>query len=229
MRLDRFITHHTGHPQKQAARLLAAGLVMVRGVTETNNRREVDEFTPVSVNDTLLPHREALYFMLHKPAGHLSATSDPEHPVVIDLIDHPLRHELHLAGRLDRATTGLLLLTNHGRWSKNLTEPGRKIPKTYLVELQDPVAPDTANQFARGIYFAYEDLTTQPAELDTLSSHRVRLTIHEGRYHQIKRMFHAIGNRVTALHRESIGSIHLDPALSPGQSRPLTPQEIQNP
>lgn len=228
MRLDRFITRHTGQPQKQAARLLAAGLVTVRGETETNNRREVDGFTPVTVDGTALPQREALYFMLYKPAGHLSATSDPEHPVVIDLIDHPRRHELHLAGRLDRASTGLLLLTNHGRWSKNLTEPGRKIPKTYRVDLQDPVAPDTATIFAKGIYFAYEDLTTQPAELDILSPHQVRLTIHEGRYHQIKRMFHAIGNRVTTLHRESIGTIHLDPALSPGQARPLTPQEIQN-
>ena len=164
--------------------------------------------------------------MLHKPAGHLSATSDPEHPVVIDLIDHPLRHELHLAGRLDRASTGLLLLTNHGRWSKNLTEPGRRIPKTYLVQLRDPVAPDTAEVFAKGIYFAYEDLTVQAAGFEVLSPRQVRLTLHEGRYHQVKRMFHAIGNRVTALHRESIGTIHLDPALAPGQSRELTAREI---
>ncbi len=221
MRLDRFITQHTGRPHKDVLRLLAARRVTVRGESETNNRREVDEFTPVHIDDTPLPHREALHFMLHKPAGHLSATSDPEHPVVIDLIDHPLRHELHLAGRLDRASTGLLLLTNHGRWSKNLTEPGRRIPKTYLVDLHTPIAPDTAAIFAKGIYFAYEDLTTQPAELQVITAHQVRLTIHEGRYHQIKRMFHAIGNRVTALHRESIGSHHLGD-LAPGKWRQET-------
>jgi 16S rRNA pseudouridine516 synthase len=228
MRLDRFVTRHTGRPHKDVLRLLAARRVSVRGTTETDNRREVDEFTPVTVDGTALPHREALYFMLHKPAGHLSATSDPEHPVVIDLIDHPLRHELHLAGRLDRASTGLVLLTNHGRWSGNLTEPGRCIPKTYRVHLRDPVSPDTITVFAKGIYFAYEDLTTRPAALAVITPHQVCLTIHEGRYHQVKRMFHAIGNRITALHRESIGTIHLDPALAPGQYRPLTPEEIQD-
>ena len=226
MRLDRFLTRHTGHPHKKVLRLLAARRVTVHGEPVQDNRREIDGFTPVAVDGTVLPFREALYFMLHKPAGHLSATSDPEHPTVIALIDHPQRTKLHLAGRLDRASTGLLLLTNNGHWSKNITEPGRKVPKTYLVETRDPITPDTAATFSRGIYFAYEDLTTRPAELDILSPHQARLCIHEGRYHQVKRMFHALGNRVTRLHRESIGPVTLDPALAPGAFRPLTPAEI---
>jgi 16S rRNA pseudouridine516 synthase len=226
MRLDRYLTRHTGRPHKEVLRLLAARRVAVDGELEQDNRREVDGFTPVALDGETLPFREGLYFMLHKPAGYLSATSDPEHPTVIELIEHPQRAELHLAGRLDRASTGLLLLTNNGRWSKNITEPGRRIPKTYLVDTRDPIGPDTAATFARGIYFAYEDLTTQAAELDILSPRQARLRIHEGRYHQVKRMFHALGNRVTGLHREAIGPLGLDPALAPGEFRPLTAAEI---
>lgn len=226
MRLDRFITHHTGRPQKEVARLLADGLVRVEGAVETSNLREVDRFTVVAVGDELLPVEEAVYLMLNKPAGYLSATSDPEHPTVIELVDHPLRDSLHLAGRLDRASTGLVLLTNNGRWSKGITEPEREIGKCYLVETAEDITPDTAGKFAEGIYFAYEDLTTRPAELVVLEPRRAQLTIHEGRYHQVKRMFHAVGNRVTALHREAVGSLVLDPELEPGDVRALTAEEV---
>ncbi|MGB0775574.1 MAG: pseudouridine synthase, partial [Akkermansiaceae bacterium] len=127
---------------------------------------------------------------------------------------------------LDRASTGLLLLTNDGKWSSKLTDPEHKVPKTYLVETAKDIAADTQHIFSQGIYFAYEDLTTRPAELTILSARQCRLTIHEGRYHQIKRMFHAVGNKVTSLHRESIGHIALDPNLHPGESRNLTAEEI---
>ena len=174
----------------------------------------------------VLPFEEALYFMLNKPAGYLSATSDPEHPTVMELIDHPQRDELHLAGRLDRASTGLLLLTNNGRWSKHVTEPGSGVGKTYLVETAEDISEETARQFAEGIYFAYEDLTTQPANLEVLSTREARLTIREGRYHQVKRMFHAVGNRVTALHRESIGGLVLEAGLAVGEARRVTEGEV---
>jgi 16S rRNA pseudouridine516 synthase len=226
MRLDRYITHHTGRSQKEVLRLLSAGVVRVRGEVEKGNRSEVDRFTEVSVGGEVLPFEEALYFMLNKPAGYLSATSDPEHPTVMELIDHPQRDELHLAGRLDRASTGLLLLTNNGRWSKHVTEPGSGVGKTYLVETAEDISEETARQFAEGIYFAYEDLTTQPANLEVLSTREARLTIREGRYHQVKRMFHAVGNRVTALHRESIGSLVLEAGLAVGEARRLTEDEV---
>ncbi|MDE0826072.1 MAG: pseudouridine synthase [Akkermansiaceae bacterium] len=226
MRLDRYITHHTGRSQKEVLRLLSAGVVRVRGEVEKGNRSEVDRFTEVSVEGEVLPFEEALYFMLNKPAGYLSATSDPEHPTVMELIDHPQRDELHLAGRLDRASTGLLLLTNNGRWSKHVTEPGSGVGKTYLVETAEDISEETARQFAEGIYFAYEDLTTQPANLEVLSTREARLTIREGRYHQVKRMFHAVGNRVTALHRESIGGLVLEAGLAVGEARRLTEDEV---
>jgi 16S rRNA pseudouridine516 synthase len=164
--------------------------------------------------------------MLHKPAGFLSATLDHTHTTVMELVAPELREDLHIAGRLDRASTGLLILTNDGRWSRQLTEPRIKIPKVYRVCTAYPISPDTPQRFAEGIWFEYEQLTTSPAQLDLLGPCEARVTIYEGRYHQVKRMFHAAGNRVTALHRERMGKIRLDDSLAPGQYRPLTPEEI---
>lgn len=227
MRLDRFLAKHTTLGRRQIRPLLAAGRVMVDGVVEKNTQCEIGDFTQVTLDGSLLRADTAVYLMLHKPAGYLSATTDPTHPTVMELIaasDNPA--SLHIAGRLDRASTGLLLLTNDGKWSRQLTEPKEGVPKVYEVKTADPITEETCDFFLNGIYFAYEDLTTQPAELEILASHRCRLTIYEGRYHQVKRMFHAVGNRVTALHRISVGQITLDPALKPGNHRALTKFEI---
>lgn len=226
MRLDRFLTRHTAHTRNEVKHLLSSKRVTVFGEIEQDSHREISEFTEVALDGEILQKREAIYLMLHKPSGYLSATHDPQHPTVIDLIDHPLRSELHLAGRLDRASTGLLLLTNDGKWSRKVTEPDEEIAKTYRVTTRDPISEETAQIFGQGIYFAYEDLTTRPAQLEILGSHEALLRIHEGRYHQVKRMFHAVGNKVLSLHRESIGPLLLDPDLSPGNSRRLTAQEI---
>lgn len=223
MRLDRFLIRR-GITNKETARLLEAGEVRVDGQVETLGTREIDKFSRIELGKELLQFRESVYLMLHKPAGYLSATTDPQHPTVMELIDHPLKSEFHLAGRLDRASTGLVLLTNDGRWSKAITEPLEEIPKIYHVTTRDPVPTETAAIFASGIYFAYEDLTTRPAVLEILRERECRLTIHEGRYHQVKRMFHAVGNQVTALHRESIGGLSLGD-LPSGAVRPLTPEE----
>jgi 16S rRNA pseudouridine516 synthase len=226
MRLDRFLCHRTTHTRHEVKRLLASNRVTVFGEIERDSHREIGEFTEVALDGNLLQNRRAHYWMMHKPAGHLSATTDPEHPTVIELIDHPLRAELHLAGRLDRASTGLLLLTNDGKWSRQVTEPDKEISKTYRITTRDPISGETAAIFENGIYFAYEDLTTRPALLEILSAHEALLSIHEGRYHQVKRMFHAVGNKVLSLHRESIGPLVLDPALAPGESRMLQTEEI---
>jgi len=226
MRLDRFLTRRGVHSCKEVARLLADGRVKVDGETETSALRKITRFSHIILDEEILQENDAIYLMLHKPAGWLSATSDSEHPTVIELIDHPRRSELHLAGRLDRASTGLLLLTNDGRWSRQVTEPDEEISKIYRVTTRDPVSEDTAAIFARGIYFAYEDLTTRPAQLEIITPQEALISIHEGRYHQVKRMFHAVGNQVLSLHRESIGPLVLDPALAPGQSRMLTPEEV---
>ena len=208
--------------------MLAAGRVTVDGVVEKNTQREIGEFTQVYLDGALLRDTQAIYLMIHKPAGYLSATIDDQHPTVMELIDkNAIPEELHIAGRLDRATTGLLILTNDGKWSRLLTEPKEGVPKVYQVETADPITEATQELFQQGIYFAYEDLTTQPAELEILAPRQCRLTIYEGRYHQVKRMFHAAGNRVTALHRISVGAITLDDTLKPGKYRKLTEDEIQ--
>lgn len=226
MRLDRFLTRRGTHPCKEIARLLESGRVAVDGVVEPRGLRRINRFSRIELDGEVLQAQEAVYLMLHKPAGYLSATTDPLHPTVLDLIDHPLRDELHLAGRLDRASTGLLLLTNDGRWSKRVTEPLEEISKVYRVTTRDEISLETAAIFAAGIYFAYEDLTTRPAVLEILGERGALLTIHEGRYHQVKRMFHAVGNQVLGLHRESIGPLLLDDALPPGKFRPLAAAEV---
>lgn len=215
--------------RNQARRCLVERRVVVDGIVIIRPDHEVDRFSRVELDGKFVRQGDrALHIMMHKPAGILSATTDKQHATVMDLIDDPDKSSLHLAGRLDRATTGLLLLTNDGRWSKALMNPDRKVPKVYLVETRDPIPSTAVEAFARGFHFHTEDITTLPALLEVLSERRARLTLHEGRYHQVKRMFHRIENRVVALHRESIGGISLPPDLKPGEWRMLTEAEIHS-
>lgn len=145
---------------------------------------------------------------------------------MLDLLDEPDKHELHIGGRLDLTTTGLLIITNDGLWSRRLTEPRSRLGKIYRVTTEQPITHEYAEAFAQGLYFAYENLTTLPAELEILDNHCALLTLHEGRYHQVKRMFGHFQNKVIGLHRERMGSLVLDPALAPGQYRALNSAEI---
>jgi len=226
MKLSRFLYHHTSHGKNDVRRILAAGRVTVDGKVERDSQSDIGDFTQVTLDDRVLRDTSAVYLMLNKPAGYLSATVDDEHRTVMELIDTP--ETLHIAGRLDRASTGLLILTNDGKWSRRLTEPKEGVPKVYEVTTAEPITAETVMRFQQGIYFAYEDLTTQPAELQILSAQCAQITIYEGRYHQVKRMFHAVGNRITSLHRLSMGAIQLDPQLTAGQYRNLTQQEIES-
>ncbi len=206
--------------------MLAAGVVCIDGVVERDGRRQVGKFSRIEADGKLLQSRDPVYLMLHKPRGCVSATRDGKHRSVLDLVDHPQRGELHLAGRLDFNTTGLLLLSNDGEWTSAITLPGRGIAKTYRVETRDEITPDYAQRFRAGIFFTYENLVTQPAELQTLGPRLALLTLHEGRYHQVKRMFGHFRNPVLSLHRVSIGALELDGALAPGEYRALLPEEI---
>ena len=227
MKLSRILSNRNGVSRRQANFLIASGRVAVNGAICREPATEVDRFSSVRVDDeTIQTGENRLYLMLNKPPGFLSATSDDVHPTVMELVAPDLRPDLHIAGRLDRSSTGLLILTSDGRWSRQLTEPRIKIPKVYRVSTAYPIAPDTPERFAAGIWFEFEQLTTSPAHLERLSPCHARVTIYEGRYHQVKRMFHAVGNRVTALHRERMGNIRLDETLAPGDYRPLTADEI---
>ena len=227
MRLDRFLSNFPRFSRQDSRLLISAGRLRVDGEIVRDPRFEVRNFQRVELDDEVLQAgRSARYWMLHKPVGVVSATSHDQHRTVLDLLDEPDKHELHLAGRLDLNTSGLLLITNDGRWSRRITQPQQRKPKVYLVGTEQPIGADYAEVFERGLYFAFEDLTTLPARLELLGSHSARLTLYEGRYHQVKRMFGHFRNRVVALHRERMGEIHLDPQLAPGQYRALTAAEI---
>ena len=227
MRVDRFLSNLPQFNRKQVRLLLVERRVTVEGVAVSDPHHDVREFSQVCVDGEILQAgKPARYFMLHKPQGCVSATSDPQHSTVLDLLDEPDKAELHIAGRLDFNTTGLILITNDGQWSRRLTQPQTKLPKVYQVQTEQDIGPQYAVTFAAGVYFAFEDLTTQPAELELLGPRTARLSIIEGRYHQVKRMFGHFDNKVIGLHRERMGPLVLDASLAPGQYRPLTDEEI---
>ena len=228
MKLDRLIAKHRQMGRTAALRAIAGRKVRVDGLVMLDGYAEVDRFSDVTLDDEPVRVAErGLYLVMHKPVGWLSATKDAQHPTVLDLIDDPDKQTLHLAGRLDRNTSGLLILTNDGNWSKRLMAADFKVPKVYRVETDVPVPPEAVEAFDRGFYFHTEDITTLPAKLEILGEHLARVTLHEGRYHQVKRMFHRLGCRVTALHRESVGALRLPEDLKPGEWREMTPEERQ--
>ena len=227
MRLDRLLANQARLSRQQSQLLLASGKVYVDGRPCRDGRLEVRGFQRIELDGELLQAgKPARYFMLHKPVGVVSATRHEKHPTVIDLLEEPERQELHLAGRLDLNTSGLLLISNDGLWSRRATAPDGGHAKVYRVETEEDIDPACIAAFAHGLYFAYEDLTTRPALLQIEAPRLARLTLHEGRYHQVKRMFGHFRNKVLALHRESLGQIRLDPQLPPGAYRPLTDSEI---
>ena len=224
-RLDRFISGKLQIPKKKIRPMLAAGRVRVDGVIARDMDQIVDQFSHVVVDDIALQQHSAHYIMLHKPIGVVCATKDEQHTTVIELLPANSPQDLHIVGRLDLNTSGLVLLTNDGHWSRQLMSPTQKIPKQYLVTLKHPITPDYIEAFAKGFYFEYEDITTLPAELEILGPNQALVTLYEGKYHQIKRMFGRFRNQVMALHRIAVGNIVLDENLQPRQSRPLTKAE----
>lgn len=233
-RLDRFISVHTGVNRRDVKLMLARGRITVDGSPAMEAHQFVDEFTRVTLDERVLQANTPVYLMMNKPRGVVSATKDERHTTVMDCLNAPAGHynheALHIVGRLDYNSTGLIVLTNDGRWSRRLTIPERKVAKLYRVTLQNPISNDRAEEyvdtFARGMYFPYEDLTTRPAKLDILDEFTADVHLTEGRYHQIKRMFGRFQNPVLSLHRSAIGKLHLDPALPPGASRALTASEV---
>lgn len=227
MRLDRYVSQAAGLSRAAVRTLLRRGAVTVDGVVVKAAERQVSSGNRVTLDGAPLALSGPRYFMLHKPAGVVCSTSDGEHATVLSLLEEPRRELLHPVGRLDVDTTGLVLLTDDGAWSHGITAPRRHRDKVYRATLAEPLAADAAARFAVGLLLKGEEKPTLPAQLEALSPTEVRVTLHEGRYHQVKRMFAALGNRVIALHREAIGTVALDPALAPGQYRALRADEVE--
>ncbi|MBU2894137.1 pseudouridine synthase [Colwellia sp. D2M02] len=225
-RLDRFISEHCQVNRKAVRLYLAQQRITVDGIIIKNVAHIVDKFSLICMDDKVLQANEARYIMLHKPIGVVSATKDEQHKTVIDLLPYSDKRELHIVGRLDLNTSGLVLLTNDSRWSEALTQPESKVEKVYQVTLKNPLTSDYIQAFEQGMYFEYEGITTLPAKLRILTSHSAEVVLLEGRYHQIKRMFGRFRNPVVALHRSAIGQLSLDYSLKVGESRLLTSQEV---
>ncbi len=226
MRLDRFLSQHTDYSRLQIHQLIKAARVAINNETARSPDYRLREYDVVTLDGTRIQPTPLRYIMLNKPAGYVCANTDSEHPVVLDLLDEPRKHELQIAGRLDMDTTGLVLLTDDGQWNHRITSPRQECAKTYLVTTADPIDHSAIASFAQGVQLRGEKHLTRPAHLELLDSRTAHLTIYEGKYHQVKRMFAATGNRVVQLHRERIGPIVLDSTLAPGEYRALTPIEI---
>ncbi|MEC5341912.1 16S rRNA pseudouridine(516) synthase RsuA [Brenneria populi] len=227
MRLDKFLSQQLAISRSLVARELRAQRVTVDGeVVKSGSFKLLPEHQVAFDGNPLVQQHGPRYFMLNKPQGYVCATEDPDHPTILYFMDVPVAHKLHAAGRLDIDTTGLVLLTDDGQWSHRITSPKHHCEKTYLVTLEQPLSDDTAERFAVGVQLNGEKQLTKPATLEKISENQVRLTISEGRYHQVKRMFAAVGNRVVGLHRERIGDISLDSGLQPGEYRALSSQEV---
>ena len=224
MRLDKFIGKSTALNATQASECIAAGLVRVNGEVTVQARTQVHENNLITLRGQPLTARPFRYLLLHKPAGTVCSNIDEAYPSVFNALGIADSAELHIAGRLDADTTGLILATDDGRWSFNIIRPNQLCPKVYRVTLRDAVSADLAKIFAAGLLLQGETSKTLPAELHVLSPREVRLTITEGRYHQVKRMFAAVGNRVESLHREQVGGVELD--IPMGHWRELTAEEI---
>jgi len=227
-RIDRFISKTKNIPIKQVRLLLAQGNIKVDGITVSDSELLIDAFSRIELKGEILQALEPLYIMLHKPVGVVSATQDSQHKTVIDLIDHPLKNSLHIVGRLDLNTSGLVLLTNDGRWSRYITSPQSETTKRYQVTVKNKLTSDYVDAFARGMYFEYENITTRPAVLRILTDYSAEVILTEGKYHQIKRMFGRFRNQVISLHRSQIGAIFLNESLQSGQWIVFTPKCIEH-
>jgi len=233
MRLDKFICKSTELTRSEAKKLLKSGEVKVNGEVAKNPAMQVHENNTVDIDGQVLSARGSRYFMLHKVADTICSNVDEGYPSVLHFLEVDKAFDLHIAGRLDADTTGLVLITDDGRWSHNVISPKKDCQKIYRVWLRNPISikesVELIEQFSQGIQLQGESSLTKPAILtlvtDTEVDNEVLLTITEGKYHQVKRMFAAVGNRVVGLHREEIGTVKLGD-LAPGEWRTLTEDEV---
>ena len=225
MRLDRFVSQAAGLSRSQARILIRRGRIGVNGELVKDAAHHVGQDACVDHLGEPLELPQPVYLMLHKPCGLLSATTDSGQATVLSLLPPALASRVHLVGRLDKETSGLLLLTDDGAWSHRVSAPSHGCAKTYLAELAEPLVADAEERLQQGLVLHGEKRPTRPSTLERLDAARVRITISEGRYHQVRRMFAALGNHVISLHRERIGGLSLDRRLQAGQWRELSPAE----
>ena len=233
MRLDKFLVACAVGSRTEVKNMLKAGRVTVNGKKEKSAKLQIDEkIDEIRFDGQVLEYEEFVYYMMNKPQGVISATEDPKHRTVLDLLDDIAQSkEVFPVGRLDIDTHGLLLLTNDGQLAHALLSPKRHVDKTYQAQVKGIMAQEDVEIFAEGI--PLKDFTCQPARLEILSTDteknqsQIRVTIAEGKFHQIKRMVAYCGKEVVDLQRLTMGTLILDESLQRGEWRRLTKKELE--
>ncbi|MBR6479923.1 MAG: rRNA pseudouridine synthase [Clostridia bacterium] len=227
MRLDKLIASQGKYSRNDVKKLIRDGLVTVDGEKAATSDIQVNpETSEVVVDGTPLCYREHVYIMLNKPAGVVSATDDREHETVLDLVPDGLKRPgLFPAGRLDADTTGFVLITDDGDFAHKILSPKNHVEKTYIAELADPISEDDVEKLESGIVLK-DETRCLPAKINVLDERKIEIKICEGKYHQIKRMIAATGNRVLVLKRTKMGGLPLDIDLLPGNCREITQEEL---
>lgn len=234
MRIDKFLANQDIGSRSQVKQYIKKGMISINGTVCKSPEQKIDENADqISYNGTVIGYQKHHYYMLNKPAGCVSATNDNLHTTVLDLLKGsvPVKN-LFPVGRLDIDTEGLLLVTDDGELSHNLLSPSKHVAKTYFARIDGLATEEHIKAFRDGLDIG-DDKTTKPGTLVIKSTHpdtntsEILLTITEGRYHQVKRSFEALGMKVTYLKRLSMGSLTLDETLAPGEFRELTDSELQ--
>lgn len=233
MRLDKFLVACAVGSRTEVKNFLKTGRVTVNGKKEKSAKLQINEDTDeICFDGEKLDYEEFVYYMMNKPQGVISATEDPKHKTVLDLMDdYACAKEVFPVGRLDIDTHGLLLLTNDGKLAHALLSPKRHVDKTYMAQVKGIMTDEDIETFAKGI--PLKDFTCQPAKLELVSidteenKSLVRVTIAEGKFHQVKRMVAYCGKEVVDLQRVTMGTLTLDEELKRGEWRRLSKEELE--
>ena len=231
MRVDKLLSNVGVASRADLKKYCKQGLISVNGKVINNPGVQVDsENDDVRFNGEKIVYREFVYIMLNKPDGYISATYDKYDPIVLDLIDQSyLVFEPFPVGRLDKDTEGLLVLTNDGQLAHRVLSPKKHVPKTYYAKIQGKVTEEDILAFEKGVILddGYETMPSQLKILKSDDMSEIELTIHEGKFHQVKRMFESVGKKVVYLKRLSMGKLKLDESLKLGEYRELTEEEVK--
>lgn len=226
-RLDKLLASQIGISRSEARSAVRTGKVTVNSVICRDFSASVSPADDkISFCGQAIIYKEFVYILMNKPAGVLSASNDKSRETVVDLVPEEFRHrQLFPVGRLDRDTTGLLIITDDGKFAHNLIAPAKHISKTYLAQLDGPVPSEAVDIFAAGVVLA-DGTKCRPAELEVLPENKARLILTEGKYHEVKRMFGTIGLGVNSLHREAIGSLSLPSDLNLGECVEMSQNQL---
>jgi len=228
MRLDKFVSKALGQSRSQVKKLIVSGQISVDQFAQKDAGYIVDLSEVIEYQGCKLEVIANHYLLLNKPKNYICSSIDEQYPSALKLLNLSSTKHLHFAGRLDADTSGLVLITDDGQWSHRIASPRHKQIKVYQVDLAEPLSGSDIALLEKGILLKDAKALTKPAKVTRLSDRQILLAITEGRYHQVKRMIGAVGNRVTNLHRQSIGCVTLEDELVIGQWRKLTDQEIDS-